>query len=363
MTIFYVLAAILMLGIMVTVHEFGHFTAARLTGIPVKEFAIGFGPQILSWNSKKYETRFFLRCIPMGGYCMFYGEDDATEKEKNDARNLNNFPVWKRLLTILMGPVMNFVLALVVAACLFAVIGVDEGGEFGYYQVQQVEAASPAAQAGMMAGDRILTINGQDMKGLDENETPYVTRMISAYREGEPPLEMEVERSGETVSLLLEPRMNEAEGRNMVGIIMQMEYTPAYRPVSIFEAIGRGANYCVESGTAILKALGNMLRTGEGLKESSGPIGIVQLIAEETKENGWAVYGELLVLISVNLGLFNLLPIPGLDGSRLIFLAIEGIFRKPVPRKIEAYIHLGGYLLLIGLMLFITFQDVLKIFK
>lgn len=362
MTIFYVLAAILMLGIMVTVHEFGHFLAARLTGIPVKEFAIGFGPQIFSWNSKKYETKFFLRCIPMGGYCMFYGEDDTAEKEKDDARNLNNFAVWKRLLTILMGPVMNFVLALVVATGLFMAIGVDEGGEYGYYQVQQVEAASPAAQAGMQPGDRIMAINGQDMKGLDENNTPYVTHAISAYREGDPALQMDVERKGERVSLELTPEMNAQEGRYMVGINMVLEYTPAYRPVSLFEAVGLGADYCVRSGTAILKALGQMLRTGEGLKESSGPIGIVQLIAEETKENGWATYGELLVLISVNLGLFNLLPIPGLDGSRLIFLAIEGIFRKPVPRKIEAYIHMGGYLLLICFMLFVTFQDVLKIF-
>ena len=361
--IFYILAAILLLGIMVTVHEFGHFMAARLTGIPVKEFAIGFGPKICSWNSKKHETKFFLRCIPMGGYCAFYGEDDTEEKEKDDARNLNNFAVWKRLLTILMGPVMNFVLALVVAVGLYMAVGIDQGGEYGYYVVQSVEKGSPAEAGGLVAGDIILSINGEDMKGLDENDTPRTSNAIMAYRPGDEPLKMEVERAGEKETLLLTPQVNEAEGRMMVGITMQLQYTPAFRSVSVFEAVGLGFDYCVRSGRAILDALLNMLRTGEGLKESSGPVGIVQLIAEETKENGFVTYAELLVLISVNLGLFNLLPIPGLDGSRLIFLAIEGIFRKPVPRKIEAYIHMAGYLLLIGFMLFVTFQDVTKIFR
>ena len=354
MTIFYVLAAILMLGIMVTVHEFGHFMAARLTGIPVKEFAIGFGPQILSWSSKKHETKFFLRCIPMGGYCMFYGEDDTAEKEKDDARNLNNFAVWKRLLTILMGPVMNFVLAFVVAVGLYTAIGIDQGGEYGYYVVQSVEEGGPAQAGGLMAGDTILTINGKDMKGVEEDYSAPTTNAIASYRAGDAPLEMEVERNGKRETLFLTPVYHEAEGRMMIGITMQVQYTPAYRSVSLFEAAGLGFDYCVRSGRAILDALLKMVRTGEGLKESSGP--------EETKENGWVTYGELLVLISVNLGLFNLLPIPGLDGSRLIFLAIEGIFRKPVPRKIEAYIHMGGYLLLIGFMLFVTFQDVVKIF-
>ncbi len=361
--IFYILAAILLLGIMVTVHEFGHFMAARLTGIPVKEFAIGFGPQILSWSSKKYETKFFLRCIPMGGYCAFYGEDDTEEKEKDDQRNLNNFAVWKRLLTILMGPVMNFVLALVVAVGIYCAVGVDRGGEYGYYVVQSVESASPAEKGGLQAGDIILAINGQDMKGLDADETPRTTNAIMAYRPGDEPLKMDVEREGERVTLYLTPEVNEAEGRMMVGITMQLQYTPDFQPISVFEAVGRGFDYCVRSGRAILDALLNLVRTGEGLKESSGPVGIVQLIAEETKENGFITYAELLVLISVNLGLFNLLPIPGLDGSRLIFLAIEGIFRKPVPRKIEAYIHMAGYLVLIGFMLFVTFQDVQRIFR
>ena len=238
------------------------------------------------------------------------------------------------------------------------VVGLAESTEGG---------PSPAAQAGLAEGDRILAINGQDMKGLDENDTPYVTNAISAYREGSPALQMEVERNGERVFLELTPQMNAQEGRFMVGINMLLEYTPAYRPVSLFEAIGLGADYCVRSGTAILKALGQMLRTGEGLKESSGPIGIVQLIAEKTKENGWATYGELLVLISVNLGLFNLFPIPALDGGRVVGLlltsAVEAVTKKKIDPKYEGYIHGAGMVLLLAFMAVVMFKDIFVIFK
>ncbi len=363
MTIFYVLAAILLLGIMVMVHEAGHFFAARLTGIPVKEFAIGFGPQLAKWNSKKHETKFFIRLIPMGGYCMFYGEDDTQEKEKNDERNLNNFAVWKRLITILMGPVMNFVLALVVAIGIYTVVGADRGGEYGYCVVQSVEPGSPAEMGGLQAGDMILSVNGQDVKGVTEERMPLASFAIESFREGDAPLQVTVEREGKQASFSLTPAYREAEDRMMIGITMLTQYTPDMQPVTIFEAVKLGTDLCIRRGTAIMKGLLQLFKTGEGLKESSGPVGIVQLIAEETKENGFVTYLDLLILISVNLGLFNLLPIPGLDGSRLVFLVIEGIFRKPVPRKIEAYIHMGGYLLLLGFMIFITMQDVFKIIR
>ena len=362
MTIFYILAAILLLGIMVMVHEAGHFFAARLTGIPVKEFAIGFGPQLVSWNSKKHETKFFIRLIPMGGYCMFYGEDDTEEKEKDDERNLNNFAVWKRLLTILMGPVMNFVLALVVATGIFMTIGVDRGGDYGYCVIESVTEGGPADAAGILPKDKILAVNGQDVKGVDEQGRAYLSRKITEYKQGDAPLCFTVARGEELLEINVVPSYTEKEKRMMIDVNLQQEYYPEYQMVSLAEAIGCGFDYCVRSGTAILESLINLLSTGEGLEESAGPVGIIQIIAQETQEHGWLVYAELLVLISVNLGLFNLLPIPGLDGSRLVFLAIEGIFRKPVPRKIEAYIHMGGYLVLIGFMIYVTFQDVGRMF-
>ena len=361
-TVFYVIAAIFLLGVMVTIHELGHFMAARFTGIPVKEFAIGFGKKIFSWKSKKYDTVFFLRLIPAGGYCAFYGEDDTQEKDKNDPRNIANHKVWKRMLTIVMGPVMNFVLALVVAIGLYAVMG-EPIIEYGYAVIQEVTEGSPAAQAGILPGDRVLAVNGVEAKGLTADGNLAVQPLIAAYKEGDDPLSLTIFRNAKELNLSVIPLYDEAEKRPLMGVILGAEYSMEYVPVSIFRAGALGFQYCVRAGGAILEGLGKMITTGEGFSESSGPVGIVQLIAEETKANGWTVYLELLVMISVNLGLFNLIPIPGLDGSRIIFLAIEGIRRKPVPQKVEAYVHMGGYMLLIGLMVVMTFKDIFKIFR
>lgn len=362
-TVFYVIAAIFLLGVMVTVHELGHFMAARFTGIPVKEFAIGFGKKIFSWKSKKYDTVFFLRMIPAGGYCMFYGEDDTQEKDKNDPRNLANHKVWKRMLTILMGPVMNFVLALIVAVGLYAVLG-EPTVEYGYAVIQEVTAGSPADQAGIRPMDKIIAVNGVEAKGLTADQTSLaVQSLIASYQEGDAPLHLSILRDRVAMEIPVIPLFDETEGRPLMGVMLGAEYTVQYKPVSLFRAAYLGGDYCVRAGGAILEGLGKLITTGEGFKESSGPVGIVQLIAEETQKSGLTMYLELLVMISVNLGLFNLIPIPGLDGSRVIFLAIEGICHKPVPQKVEAYVHMGGYILLIGLMVVMTFKDVINIFR
>ena len=371
MTVLYVLAAILMLGIMVTVHEAGHFWAARMTGIPVKEFAIGFGPKILQWKRKKHDTQFFLRLIPAGGYCMFYGEDDTEGKEVNDPRAIGNFAVWRRIVTVAAGPVMNFMLALLVAVCMFAWMGEDTQGVYGYTVVQSVAPASPAAEAGMQTGDVLVSVNGQDAKGLAEDGQTYqISRLIDSYQAGGEPLQIGLERNGQSLTVQAVPRWDEKEQRYLVGITLLVQYTPGFTPVAPWRAVALGADYCVRAGGAILGGLRDMITTGKGLEESSGPVGIIQMIAEETKSaaqtsqaSALLTYGQLLVLISVNLGLFNLIPIPGLDGSRIVFLLIEGVRRKPVPQKVEAYVHMAGYFLLFGLMIFMTFKDVLRIFR
>ena len=148
-----------------------------------------------------------------------------------------------------------------------------------------------------------------------------------------------------------------------MGVSLVSEYTPLYAPVSLGRAVRLGADYCVRAGGAILSGLRALVTTGEGFSESAGPVGIVRMIAEETQKSGWTTYVQLLVLISVNLGLFNLIPIPGLDGSRIVFLVIEAVRRRPVPQKVEAYVHMAGYLMLLGLMVVMTYKDILKIFQ
>lgn len=363
MSVLMILAAILMLGVMVMVHECGHFFAARLTGIPVKEFAIGFGPKLFSWKSKKHETRFFWRLIPAGGYCMFYGEDDAEGKEREDPRSINRYAVWKRLLTILMGPMMNFVLALLAATALFFVLGEDVNGVVGRAVISQVNDGGAAQAAGMQAGDIILSVNGQAASGVTEEGLLSASAMIGAYKEGDAPLQIAVLRGEDTLSLSMTPKYDAAEKRFMIGVGLSYEYTPGYARVSLGRAAALGGDYCLRAAGAILDGLKTMVTTGQGFAESSGPVGIVHMIAEETEKSGWTAYVQLLVLISVNLGLFNLIPIPGLDGARAIFLIIEGVRRKPVNRKTEAYVHLAGYVLLFGLLLVMTCKDILQLFQ
>ncbi len=372
-TALYVLAAILMLCILVTVHEAGHFLAARLTGIPVKEFSIGFGPKLISWKSKKYETRFFLRLILVGGYCMFYGEDDVEEKEKDDPRALGNYPVWKRFITVLAGPLMNLVLALAVAAVLFGIVGEDVG-DYGYAEVKVVEENSPAAKAGLREGDLLISVNGQDAAGLAPEDAPKALKNLSMLsylvNTCQPDVTIGVQRGGKTLTIKITPQYDEARKLYLLGVQSELQHTPVYASVGPFRAVKLGAEYCVYAGGVILGGLRDLVTTTEGIKNSAGPVGTVQVIAERTQEaarssaqDAWITYGELLLVISVNLGLFNLLPVPALDGCRLIFLLIEAVRRKPLSKKAEAYINLGGFVVVMGLILVLTFMDIMRIIQ
>ena len=372
MNILYILAAILMLGIMVTIHEAGHFFAARLTGIPVKEFAIGFGPQIFKWKSKKHETQFFLRAIPAGGYCMFYGEDDAKGDEaKTDPRAIGNYAVWRRVVTVFMGPAMNFVLALIVAAGLFGMVGEDTQGRYADYPlVMSVDSEGAAAEAGILPGDHLTAVNGQDALGVTEDGTALLLSSLIDSEAENGPIALGVRRGDEALTVTLTPNYDAALNRYLIGVTLNPCYAPGYTAVSLPRAFQLAAGYCVTAGGAILRSLKDLITTGAGLDQTSGPVGIVTMIAEETQRSAAAswkdaliTYGELLVLISVNLGLFNLLPIPGLDGSRILFLLVEGVRRKPVPQKVEAYVHLTGYVLLFGLLIVMTYKDILRIFR
>ena len=354
MTIFYVLLALLLLGILITVHEFGHFAAARLCGIPVKEYSIGFGPKLLQWKSKKHETLFSIRPIPLGGYCMFFGDTDDDPdgtKMKDDPRNYNNAAVWKRMLSVFSGPLMNFVLAFVVAVALMGIYGVTAATPF----VAGVVEGQPAAEAGLLPGDTFVTVRGQDMANASTMDVSAAIGDIS----GGQTVDLTILRDGQEMAFAITPVYDETEGRYMIGITIQQGY--ADLPGGM--VIPAAWNLCKEAATVILDSLGKLVTTGEGLEQTSGPVGVVQMVAEQTKQGGFEIFLYLSVIISINLGLMNLLPIPGLDGSRLVFMAIEAVRRKPVSQNVESMIHLAGYVLLLGLMVFFTFKDVLRIFR
>ena len=351
MSILYILIAILLLGILVVAHEFGHFIAARLTGIEVTEFAVGFGPKLLSRKSGKTGTTFSLRAIPLGGFCAFYGEDDASGQTKDDPRAYNKQSVWKRMFTVLMGPMMNFILAFVVAVVYVFCVGVADVEPY----LGSVEANSPAAQAGLQPLDVICEVNGVNV--LDGT----LNKLLEAI-DGPDELMLTVRRDGETLTIPCTPFWDAEGGQYRIGIGIQSRSLGTTHPVSLLTAIRQSWDTCVYAGGIILKAIGGLITRGEGFEQTSGPVGVVSIVSQEVRAYGLDAFFNLLVVISINLGIMNLLPIPGLDGSRFLFMVAEAIRRKPVPQEKEAMVHLVGMLFLFSLMIFFTFRDVMKLF-
>ena len=352
MSLISILVAILLLGILITVHEFGHFMAARLTGIEVMEFAIGFGPRLFGWTGKKSGTKFSLRAIPLGGFCAFYGEDDAENKTTDDPRAYNNQSVWKRMFTVIMGPAMNFVLAFVVATGYYFFTGTPQIEPY----LVEIESAGPAYEAGLQAGDVISHVDGTEILsgGIDA---------LLAAIDGDQPLAMTVIRGDETVDVSCTPLWDEAAGKYRIGVTIGNRYTGETLPMTLGQAMQEGWGICAYASTVIIDSLIAMVTRGEGLDQTAGPVGVITIVSEQVQTYGLDAFINYLVLISVNLGVMNLLPIPGLDGSRFLFMLVEAIRRKPVPRDKEAMIHLGGMLFLFAVMIFFTFRDVLRLFQ
>ncbi len=348
-TIWYVLAALFMLGVLITVHELGHFLAARMTGMAVNEFSIGMGPKLFSRKSKKTGTTFSLRAFPLGGFCLFYGEDE----EMDDPRAYNRQPVWKRFLSVLAGPTMNFLVAILLFIVMLAAVGqrvlVDQP------IVGKLMPDKPAIMAGLKTGDLITAIDGVAMDTREQ-----VSNAIAAS--GGKPVQLTIQRAGQDMTLDITPTYvapvnGEEQGRYLLGI----EYAYTRQRLPLGQAIGASWQQSVEAVKLMYTSLWGMVTRGEGLDDMTGPVGTVALIQEETAKNGFEMYILLAAIISINLGFVNLLPIPGLDGSRLIFFAVEAIRRKPINRDLEGTIHFVGFVFLIGLMLVFTYKDIARL--
>lgn len=357
MSILFILLAILMLGILIMVHEWGHFISARMCGIPVKEFSIGFGPKLLSWKGKKHDTEFKLSAIPLGGYCMYYGElasdndKDGDGVSKDDPRYYYSHNVWKRIFTVIAGPLMNFIFAFIVAIVFMFAYGSKVEG----LKVDNIQNGSPAHMAGFEIGDKFVSVN--DLS-LNTGEVDAVTKAIAQVAKPNVPLKFIVERNGKNIDIECTPQYLQSEQRYLIGVNVGI-----IRSRSFADVIPEAWRYCAESSKLIAKALGKLFTTGEGFESTTGPVGVIQQVSHLTQIGGLAALLNLAIIISINLGLVNLLPIPGLDGARFIFMLIEALRGKPVNQKVEAYIHMAGYILLFSLLIFLTFRDVINIFK
>ena len=342
---------ILIFGTIVLAHEFGHYLLAKVNGIHVVEFAIGMGPKLVGFH--RNGTDYVIRLLPIGGACMFEGEDGLNEAEGEPSPNsFNAAPVWARISSVVAGPLFNFILAFLLALFLVGFSGSDKPVILGIME------GFPAEAAGMEPGDVITRMNGEKI---------YLAReiYINTYLNGEAPMTVEYERDGETYTTELVPKYDEEAGRYLVGFQGYGEGVEA-KGLGIFKYAYYEVRYSVK---ATLKSL-VMLVQGKASKDDvSGPVGIAQVIGEVAEEA--SPYGPLVLilnlsnialLLSVNLGILNLLPLPALDGGRLVFMLIEAVRGKPIPPEKEGMVHFAGFVALMVLMVFVMYNDIVRLF-
>ena len=341
---------VIIFSIVVISHEFGHFLIGKRNGIRVLEFSVGMGPNLFSFQ--RGETKYSLKLLPIGGACMFDGEDGvAAENGEVDEHSFLSANVWARIATVFAGPFFNFVLAFLFSLIIVAFNGADRP------VVNQVVADSAAEDAGIMPGDKILKINGEHIRIYRE------ISLISALNQGEP-MEIQVERNGEVLKMSLTPHYSAGEGRYYIGL--NGGGYAACNPAQVFQYGFYEVRYWVK---ATYKSL-LMLLQGQAKKEDiSGPIGIAQFVGdayEEVKPYGISsvifTMMNIVILLSVNLGILNLLPFPALDGGRLVFMFLEVLRGKPIAPEKEGMVHFAGLVVFMILMVFVMYNDITKLF-
>ena len=346
--ILYVLIAVFMLGFIVTMHEFGHYLVGRLCGIGVVEFSIGMGPKLFGFKRKG--INYSLRAIPIGGYCSFVGEDESN----SDPRAMNNQPVWKRFLTVAAGPAMNFVLAYIFCAILLS------GFILAEYlpRISYIYENTPAAECGIELGDVITAVNGTPVS-FDGSGVNTATSAIDAIAP-EDPIHLTIDRSGETVEISVKRALvtDEESGRSayMLGIAF------GGRTYTFPEALASACGYMVDFTREMLVSLKDLIFHGSGAGDVMGPVGIISFVSDQVYNEKLYAVVYLIFLLSLNVGIMNLLPIPALDGGRLVFLIVEAIRRKPVLPEKEGMVHAIGLGLLFLLIIIITFKDIVRLF-
>ncbi len=348
-TILAVVLAIVILLAMITIHEFGHYTAGKILKFKINEFAIGFGPKLFRRTSKRNGEAFSVRLLPLGGFCAFEGEDADT---LNPA-SFNNKAPWKRIIVLLSGPLMNYILAVLLIIISFFSFG---------QMLFKVGAVAPVADESyigytLQENDLILNVDGEGIY--------LVTDMMSALKGKHAGDEVKVKiiRGGKKMTTVIKLQADcDFKNSEEVGKIWRALGVGTYEDADgisywavgtqnyrfgFFETIGRAFMYSFRIAGTIFTVLGELLTGHLGLSAMGGPVTTIKLtsqIASQSVQN----FFEIAAYIGVNLAVFNLLPIPALDGSKVVFCLIEWIFRKPVPRKIEAVIHGVGFFLILA---------------
>lgn len=383
MTIVRVLLALLALNILVTIHEFGHFIVAKAVGVKVNEFAIGMGPKLCSWG--KRETKYSLRLLPIGGFCAMEGEDegaptpsalggnadreDGVDASVDDSRSFGKKRVWQRISIVVAGAAMNLLLGFVLLLIYNGFLQQPlENGKvyFATTTISKLAEDSPAYQSGLHPGDTIVEVNGRRI-------LMYTDLIMEMQNDKDGVLQMVVRRTvdGKEQKVTLDAVAFAIEKDAATGQqYLRRDFYVDGVERTFLNTITYSAKQEVSVATIVWRTLVDLIQGDYGVNDLSGPVGTVDVIADvvgDTVANknpliAWQNLIFIMILITVNLGVFNLLPLPALDGGRLLFLIWEGITHKPVPPKHEALIHFVGIVLLLLLMAFVTYSDVTKLF-
>lgn len=337
-----ILFAILFFGIIIALHEFGHFSTAKLFKIKVNEFSIGMGPAF--FKKQKGETLYALRLLPIGGFVSLEGEDEVSD----DPRAFGNQKAWKRFIVIAAGATLNIILGLVLIAVMLTMSGAVPNTV-----VSDVTEGMYTQESGVMPGDKIVSIDG--------------TRVHSArdlyyclYRNNDGKYDIVLRRNGEKLTF------------DQMDVSYDMEqgycsFIVGSEKVTVLNILPGAVRETMSMTKMIWLSLIDMLRGNYGMDELSGPVGTIGIVANTASDAvssaDYSMIIFMLAFITVNIGIVNLLPLPALDGGRLFFIFIECIFRKPVPKKFEAIVHAAGLVLLLGLMALITFNDISNLIK
>ena len=380
-SVLYAFLAILILSVLIVLHELGHYLAGRWLGFEILEFSVGMGPIIYKHKGK--HSDFTLRAFLIGGACRFNGEDEAA----SDGKSFNAQKVWKRFIVVLAGPFMNYLTALVLAAILLLSFGTSETiGTDNYLLVTGVEAGSAAETAGVVEGDILTGINGKAFADYDgfkiafdavkENETE-VTVLRGATleqierKEGDTTFIDVVPKGGETTVLQATDIRDIRTGNNRLGVSLSIAYKSAsYTEYNVFTAAIGAFPYCGNMIKQVYSALGNLITGKACINEMSGVIGTVSVMSESMEQaSAYGIADVMYVilvlgaLISVNFAVVNLLPIPALDGGRLVFIILEMLRGKPIDPEKEGIVHFIGMILLLALIAVLMVSDLINCFR
>jgi regulator of sigma E protease len=340
-----IIIAIIILAILVFVHELGHFLAARRIGIPVHEFSLGFGRRLFS--TKKNGVEYALRMIPLGGFVRMAGEEPG---DMDHPDGFNNRKPWEKMVVSFSGPFMNFVLAIFIFIYTFAVIGVAQ--PVNEAVVGEIMQGKPAFTAGLKTNDRILSVNGTDINSWEHFVDTVKDNPAGTL------LQVKIDRNGVVSTVAMNSVQDESTGNAIIGVYPQVIFARQ----GIITAIKLGFIQTYQMTLLLLSGLGMLFTGAASASDLAGPVGITNMVGEAAR--GGMVYLLMFsAFLSINLGIVNLLPIPALDGSRMAFALVEAVRRKPMDPEKEGFIHWVGFLFLMLIIIFATYNDIVRLIK